>query len=196
MQDNSATDITSILVAISHDRAGAADQLMSLVMQELRVIAKSRLAHKPRDVTLHPTALVNEAFLRLFGKDTPSWENRRHFFWAASRAMHDVLVESARRHGAKKRGGGFVRVPLDDGAGCRDARAEELLAISEAIERLKEEDERVANVVLFRFFCGMDHEETARVLDVSTVTVRRDWAYAKAWLRQELGDPADESDIR
>ena len=179
--------VTTLLLAVHQGRPGAADELLALVYAELHGIARKKMTQVPRSDTLQPTALVHEAYLRLFGKTNPTWANRRHFFFAAARAMHDILVEQARRHAARKRGGNRERIDLDEGA-IVASQSEELLALNEAIERLEAIHPRVAKIVMLRFFGGLKHDEVARTLETSSATVRRDWTFAKAWLRDALGE--------
>lgn len=192
-------DVTGLLKKISGGEAGARDRLLTLVYDELRRIARNRMASVPPSETLQPTALVNEAYIRLFGKEaTPTWENRRHFFWAAARAMHDILVEKARRHTTLKRGGDRLRIALDDDVAAIEAEASDLLCLSEALEALAGEAPRAAEVVQLRFFVGLTHEEAARVMDVSSATARREWAFAKAWLHKRVSDqgPSESAQTR
>ncbi|MEQ8766807.1 MAG: sigma-70 family RNA polymerase sigma factor [Planctomycetota bacterium] len=162
----------------------AAEDLIPLVYDELRSLARARLAALPPGQTLGPTALVHEAYLRIVGRGDPGWDHRGHFFGAAARAMRDILVDQARRKGAKKRGGDrarvdpvepFIQQPVDD-----------LLAVHEALERLEREDPRKSRLIDLRYFAGFSNEETADILGVSTRTVEREWRYVRAWLKCEL----------
>jgi RNA polymerase sigma factor (TIGR02999 family) len=138
------------------------------------------------DHTLQTTALVNEAYLRLAGQTNPSWQNRAHFFAVAARAMRQILVNYAKSSRAQKRGGGAVRVELDEGAIVSPEISKEIVDLNEALERLGALDSRKARVVELKYFGGLNHDEIAEVMKVSSVTVRRDWVFAKAWLHNEL----------
>lgn len=179
-------DITRVLaMADGLDRAELLDHLLPVVYDELRVIATARLRGEDPGHTLQTTALVHEAYLRLIGGEGP-WSNRAHFFHAAAEAMRRILIEYARRRVRVKRGGGRVRVDLDEAHVAEWPDPDELLAVDEAIRRLDEVDGRAADVVRLRYFVGLSVEETARALDLSERTVMREWAFAKAWLRDAL----------
>jgi RNA polymerase sigma factor (TIGR02999 family) len=170
------------------DEQAAAD-LLPLVYDELRRTANAWMARKAPGQTLQPTALVHEAFLRLIGKaPEPGWESRRHYFFAASRAMRDILVEEARRKATLKRGGDRRRVDPDAIQIAFGAPPDGMLALDEALERLGRDDPRKQQIVLLRFFGGLSAEETARVMDVSLRTVEREWRYIRARLRMELAE--------
>jgi RNA polymerase sigma factor (TIGR02999 family) len=161
----------------------AAARLLPLVYDELRRLARRRMANEPPDHTLLPTALVHEAYLRLLGDSRASWENRGHFFAAAAQAMRRILVERARRVGRHKHGGGRQRLRLtDDLAVSEPESAADLLALDEALTSLEATDETTAEVVRLRYFAGLTIEQTAEILGVSTATVSRIWTYARAWL--------------
>lgn len=177
--------LTRLLSGVHEGQPGAADQLMKLVYSELRQIAQRKMTQLPASHTLQPTALVHEAFIRLFGNDKPSWENRHHFFWAAARAMRDILVERARQHRAQKRGGDRTRVELTENL-TLTIESDELVALNEAIERLGNTNAAAARVVMLRFFGGLNHDQTASALGISSATVRRLWTFARAWLHKEL----------
>ncbi len=169
--------------AAGHD---AAEELLPLVYEELRRLARARLAGEGAPQTLQATALVHEAWLRLVGESDPGWSGRAHFFGAAAQAMRRILVERARARGAEKRGGDARRVSLDESAAVAAEPSLELLALDEALERLREHDARKAQVVLLRHFAGLDLEEVAAAIGVSLATVKTDWTYARAWLHREL----------
>lgn len=177
--------LTTLLGAVHDGQPGAADELMQLVYNELHQIAQHKMGQMCVGHTLQTTALVHEAFLRLFGSGKPSWENRHHFFWAAARAMRDILVERARRHKTQKRGGDRTRVELTEDLTVT-VESEELLALNEAIDRLQKTNAEAAQVVMLRFFGGLDHDQAAAVLGVSSATVRRRWTFARAWLHKDL----------
>jgi RNA polymerase sigma factor (TIGR02999 family) len=187
-------EITRILsMADRLDRAEMLDHLLPVVYDELRAIAAARLRGERQGHTLQPTALVHEAYLRLLGGAGPPWNSRAHFFHAAAEAMRRILIEYARRRKRVKRGGGRVRVDLEDAQVAEWPHPDELLAVDEAIRRLEEEDSRAADVVRLRYFVGLSVEETSKALELSERTVMREWAYAKAWLRDALGEDADPS---
>jgi len=140
--------------------------------------------------TLQPTALVHEAYLRLVKNQDPGWEGRRHFFGAAAQAMREILIEQARRKDSRKRGGGSRRVELSEGLALIEPPADDLLALDEAIERLRAEKPHLAEVVLLRYYTGLSVEETADVIGRSISSVTRDWRFARAWLAGRLGDGA------
>lgn len=189
MPGTSVGDITVILKAVREGVPGAAQELIRTVQSELRELAHGQRNRQGPSRTLQTTALVNEAYLRLFRRTEPSWENRHHFFWAASRAMHDVLVEQARHHAAQKREGGRKAFAISDDIAMVE-QSQDLLDLSEALARLQEFAREPAEVVMLRFFGGLTHEDCAEILGVSEITVRRRWAFAKAWLRAALADNA------
>ncbi|MFQ5569206.1 MAG: sigma-70 family RNA polymerase sigma factor [Rhodothermales bacterium] len=182
----SKAEVTQLLLAYRQGNPQALDQLMPLVYTELHRIAALRMRRERADHTLNATALVHEAYLKLMDQNQISWQNRAHFFAIASRVMRQVLISYARKHNADKRGGGAPNTILDGKEISLDERAEELVALDEALTRLSSFDERLARVVEYRFFGGLTIEETAEVLEVSTMTVKRDWNKAKAWLYREL----------
>jgi RNA polymerase sigma-70 factor (ECF subfamily) len=178
-------DVTRLLGAAGGGDRAALERLYLHVYDELRRLAESRLRRERAGHTLQPTALVNEVYLRL-NPEAATWENRRHFFGAAAQAMRRILVDHARQKLANKRDGG-ARVTLAD----LDIQAPEqdldVLAVSEALDVLAQEDPRLSEVVSLRFFAGMSVEETARALDVAPITIKRDWAFARAWLCERIG---------
>jgi len=175
-------------VAGTKPDAAAADDLLPILYDELRAIARAQLAREKPGATLQATALVHEAWLRLVGEEDPGWSGRAHFFGAAARAMRRILVERARERSREKRGGALERVSFDSGLTFGPEPAEDLVAIDEALEKLKLRDPRKAEVVLLRYFAGLDNEEIARALGVSLTTVKSDWLYARAWLHREIAD--------
>ena len=163
------------------------DRLFSAAYEELRRLAAGVRGSDPSG-TLNPTSLVNEAYLRLVGRDGPGWECRAHFFNAAARAMRDIIVEQARRHGSLKRGGDRRRITFDEAALCLNAHADDLLALDEALRRLEETDGTATQVVMLRYFGGLGFDETAAAMGLSRSTVLREWAFARAWLRAALDE--------
>jgi RNA polymerase sigma factor (TIGR02999 family) len=182
------SELTQILDAVARGDRQAAAQLLPLVYAELRRLAALRLSQEVPGQTLQPTALVHEAYLRLVGaSDGPRWNSRGHFFAAASEAMRRILVESARRKGRVKHGGGLQRVDLDAQDVPVRPQPEEVLALDEALTRLAAEDPDAARVVDLHFFAGLPIEEAAEALGISRATAYRQWSYARAWLRCEIG---------
>ena len=182
-----AERLTSLLVMASDGNVDALNELFPLVYDELRRLARSRRRAERSDHTLNTTALVHEAYLKLVQQNRVQWQNRAHFYAVASRAMRRILINYAEARRAAKRGGGAVHAPLDEGmAHFSDAQVDELLALDEALERLKAFNPRGAEVVVYRFFGGLTHEEVAHVMGTSPVTVRRAWSTARSWLRREL----------
>lgn len=186
-----ARDITRALLALRERAPGAMDRLMPLVYEQLRRVAHWQLEAEPAGHTLTTTALVHEAYLRLVAQTRIQWQDRAHFFAIASRAMRRVLIDHARRHRAVRRGGQpdgarFRPISLDEVELPVAERAEALLALDEALDRLGRVDERLARVVECRFFGGLTEAETGVALGVSQRTVAREWAVAKGWLYREL----------
>src|SRR5687768_7137132 len=186
---SSAPDVTSLLRAWSDGDADAFAQLVPLVYDELHRMALRYVVRERTNVTLQPTALVNEVCLRLLGWDQARWQNRRHFFGVSAQLMRRVLVDIARRRDAERRGGaGAVRVSLDDVDVPGIAPDADPVAVDDALERLAVEHPRKAKVVELRFFGGLSVDETAQALDVSVRTVHNDWIFARAWLYRALTD--------
>lgn len=183
------TSITRLLQRARAGDAAASDSFWWLVQEDLHELAEGELRHERRNHTLAPTALVHEAFLRLHGSEPLRWENRAHFFGAAARAMRRVLVDHARARHRRKRAGGLAALPLGDAepAAARAARAVDLLALDEALERLRALDPRMVQVVELRFFAGLTIAEIGRLLGVSAATLASDWKIARMWLHRELG---------
>jgi RNA polymerase sigma factor (TIGR02999 family) len=179
------TDVTSLLNSVRSGDAAATDQLLILVYDELRRIAAQRLARETAAQTFQPTALVHEAYLRLVGTQSPMWENRAHFFAAAAEAMRRVLIDAARRKQRLKRAGG-ERLELTEQDRVSVPIADELLDLNESLAKLELTHPDKATVVKLKFFAAMTAEEIAAVLGVSTATVDRHWAFARAWLHREL----------
>lgn len=179
-------EVTAVLRELAQGIPGASDRLMSMVYDELRAMARGRLRSEGR-FRSDATTLVHEAYLRLFQHADQNWENRRHFFWAASKAMQGILVDRARARCRIKRGGGAVPVPLDP-AHAAQSESEGFLHLNEAIEKLQRENPDIARIVMLRYYAGLSRDEVAEVLGISSTAVWRDWEYAKAWLIAELGD--------
>jgi RNA polymerase sigma factor (TIGR02999 family) len=188
----SRDDITQILRELRGGSSGAVETLLPLVYDELRAMAHRRLNPGARDVTLDTTALVHEAYVRLFDRSQLDWNDRRHFFSVAAIAMRQIIVDHARRRSAEKRGGAMRRVDLDATNLAVDEQAEEIVALNDALSRLAKLDERLARTVELRFFGGLSVEEVAEVMQTSERTVKRDWRKARALLFQAItseGEP-------
>jgi RNA polymerase sigma factor (TIGR02999 family) len=185
-------DVTALLKIAGQGDDQATRDLLRVVYDELRTLAKSWMANTPSGQTLQPTALVHEAFMRLVGKDQKGWENRGHFFFAASRAMRDILVENARAKGRIKRGGDRRRVDLDNLSVAVDAPGDDLLALDAALSQMEKDYPWEHQIVMLRFFAGMTNDETAKAMEAPLRTIERDWRFARAWLLGVLNanDPA------
>jgi RNA polymerase sigma factor (TIGR02999 family) len=181
-----ANSITQILQTLRNGDKQALDRLMPLVYAELRRLASGYLRGERPEHTLQPTALVHEAYMRLVGQEQPEYQSRAHFFGVAAQVMRQILVDHARRCKAAKRGSGAHHVPLTDAATLTNERASVVVALDDAMEALRQLDERKAKLVEMRFFGGLTAEESATVLDVPVNTVRRDLRVAQAWLQREL----------
>ncbi len=185
-------EVTRVLSAIDHGEPHAAEQLLPLVYDELRKLAAQRLAQEKPGQTLQATALVHEAYVRLVDVDQAQrWNSRGHFFAAAAEAMRRILVERARSKGRAKRGGGAKRLELDERLLVTDDRADELLAVHEALEELERHDAQAAALVKLRFFAGLEHQEAAEVLGLGRRAADRLWLLARTWLYRALAE--DES---
>ena len=177
---------TELLLAWGRGDAAAFNRLVPLVHDELRQLARRYMRRERADHTLQPTALVNEAYLRMIAVHRVDWQNRAHFFAIAARLMRQILVDSARRHRTPHRGGAVQHVPLDEAVVPAPAPQPDLIALDEAMRRLESAYPRKSQVVELRYFGGMKLEEVAAVLGVSRDTVKRDWRFAKLWLLREL----------
>ncbi|MFI5380373.1 MAG: ECF-type sigma factor [Tepidisphaerales bacterium] len=179
-------EVTQILSALKPGNACTTDRLLPLVYEELRKLANQRMAQERGDHTLQATALVHEAYVRLVGDDACGWANRAHFFAAAAEAMRRILIEHARAKDGPRRGGGLRKLPLDvvDLATAEDP--EEIMALDDAISRLEKQDADAARVVRLRFYAGLSVDETAETLGISPRTVKREWAFARAFLFRHL----------
>ena len=182
----SPQEVTQLLAAWRGGDPQALDKLMPLVYDELRRIASRYMKREHPGHTLQTTALVNEAYLRMVGQQNVDWQNRAHFFGVAASVMRHLLVDRARANGRVRRGGNPQQVTLDEAAVVSEQKGEELLALDEALTKLNEIDERKVKIVELRYFSGLSAVETAEVLGVSEITVKREWLKAKAWLYREL----------
>lgn len=181
--------VTQILNAAVQGDRHAAEQLLPLVYDELRKLAAQRMANEAPGQTLQATALVHDAYLRLVDVDHPQqWNGRGHFFAAAAEAMRRILIEAARRKNGVKGGGGYRRVDLSDAdEAIAGPPGVDLLALDEALQKLESDEPRKAAVIKLRFFAGLTIDQAAAALGVSDATAENDWAYARAWLRLEMG---------
>jgi RNA polymerase sigma factor (TIGR02999 family) len=179
-------EVTQILHDWSGGDPDAPERLMPYVYDELRGLARAFLSRERGGHTLQPTALVNEAYLRLVDQTRVNWQNRAHFYGIASRIMRRVLIDHARAHATEKRGGTAIHLSIDDVQVPLEQRAADFVALDEALEKLEQFDERKCRIVEMRFFGGLNDEEIAAVLGVATRTVLRDWKKARLWLYREL----------
>lgn len=181
--------VTQILNAAAAGDRQAANDLLPLVYDELRALAKARLAKVPPGNTLQATALVHEAYMKVVGEADSRWDGRGHFFAAAARAMRNILVDQARRKAAVKHGGELRRIDqTPDIVASEEVPAEEMISLDASLSKLEAEDPRKGQVVMLRVFCGLTNEQTAEVLSVSLPTVERDWRFARSWLQRELSE--------
>jgi RNA polymerase sigma factor (TIGR02999 family) len=180
------SDVTQILAAVRAGDEAASARLFELVHAELRQVAAQKMARESAGHTLQPTALVNEAWLRLGADAQPHWQNRAHFFGAAAEAMRQILVDRARRKQAQRRGEGAEHVELDGLQLAGPVEDDQLLAMNDALERFSALDVPNAELVKLRYFVGLTTEQAAKVMNISEPTAKRWWAYAKAWLFNEL----------
>ena len=180
------SDVTRILERAQAGDPRAADELLPLVYGELRKLAAAKMAQEIPGQTLQPTALVHEAWLRLVGSQNQQWNGRAHFFGAAAEAMRRILIENARRKRAVCHGGGQVRLDINEIEIAARAKDDELLAVSEALEKLAARDKQKAELVKLRYFVGLTTEEAAEVLRISVPTADRWWNFSRAWLFEEI----------
>ena len=186
MPRTASHQVTLLLNQISQGDKHSGDELVPLVYAELRRLAKARMAREKAGHTLQGTALVHEAYLRLIGDEEMQWENRGHFFAAAAEAMRRILIEAARKKARIRHGGGQARVSLDDTEVGIVARADDVLELDDALEKLESRDPRMGQVVKLRYFAGLTVDETAQALGTSPRSVNRLWTGAKAWLYREM----------
>jgi RNA polymerase sigma factor (TIGR02999 family) len=186
MSKNNSGVVTKVLQAAKSGDKEAAAQLLPLLYEELHRLALARMAKLPPGQTLQPTALLHEAYLRLVGKEDIHIESRKHFFFAAARAMRDILVERARAKAGPKRGGGRQRVELNDAIALEEPPAQEVLALHEALADLERLDPLKGQIVHLRYFGGLEAAEAAEVLGISERTLHRHWRFIKAWMKNRL----------
>ena len=179
-------DVTALLVEVANGNQAAQEQLVPLVYDHLKKLARGYMRRERADHTLQTTALVHEAYLQLVRQRSPNWQGRAQFFGIAAQLMRRILIDHARRHLRAKRGGTQAVLPLDEALVFAPEHAEDLLKLDEALDRLSKLDPRQSRIVELRFFGGLNVEETSKFLGVSPITVKRDWALAKVWLYGEL----------
>src|SRR5450432_2431728 len=183
---SSPEKVTQLLTGWGDGNTAALTELTPLVYEDLRRLAHHYMSGQRPDHTLQATALVNEAYLRLADQTNPSWQNRAHFFAVAARAMRHILVDYARRYRSQKRGGGAVKIELEEAGLVSAGQATEIVDLHDALENLAALDARKAEVVELKYFGGLSYDEIAEVLKISPITVRRDWEFARTWLFSRL----------
>jgi RNA polymerase sigma-70 factor, ECF subfamily len=183
--DNERGEVTQLLKAMAHGDPQAAESLLPLVYAELHRLAKAYMRRERPEHTLQPTALINEAYLRL-AQEPIDWNNRQHFIAISANVMRRVLVDHARAHNAEQRGGGMQRVEMQDEFAISPEKLEEVTLLDEALKNLEKENPRQAKVVELRYFGGLSVEEISALLGVSPRSVKRDWSLARGWLFREL----------
>jgi RNA polymerase sigma factor (TIGR02999 family) len=181
-------EVTRIINAIEQGDPHAAEKLLPLVYEELRVLAAQKMAQEPPGQTLQATALVHEAYIRLVGSEIQNWNSRGHFYAAAAEAMRRILIDNARRKKSLRRGGGRQRIKFEAAilVDSKVSPTDDLVALDKALQKLSDKDKLKADLVKLRFFAGLTSEQAARVLDVSPATAERYWDYARSWLRVEI----------
>jgi RNA polymerase sigma factor (TIGR02999 family) len=178
--------VTQLLQQAQGGNVAARDQLMELVYRELHGMARKYAARERKGHSLQATALLHEVYLKLFGSGEPDLQNRSHFFAMAARHMRNVLVDYARQRLAGKRGGDVIRFSLEDGDGAREYDPDQLLAVHMALEKLEEFDSHLAHLVELKYFAGLTDQEIAGVLNINFAKLRRDWEFARTWLRGKI----------
>lgn len=188
MPSEPSADVTRLLLELKQGNRLVLQELMPVVYAELHRLAASFVRGERHHHTMLTTDLVHEAYLKLVGAEQQTYENRAHFFSVAATSMRQILIDAARRRNAVKRGGGLLRVDLDEGAELREDNAEDLVALDEALTGLASFDPDLARIVELRFFTGLTVDEIAGLLGVSASTIKREWTAAKAWLSREMGE--------
>lgn len=182
----STQGVTHLLIDLSNGKSEVVDELLPIIYDELKRIAASYLRRERSDHTLQPTALVNEAYMKMIDITQVSWQNKAHFIGVAANQMRRILVDHARHHNAQKRGGEFQIMTLNDEIDHADEKSADLIALDDALNELAKMDPTKAKIVELRYFGGLSTNETAEVLGVSAITVKRHWKLAKAWLYGQL----------
>lgn len=183
-------DVTALLRAMNRGDRTASEKLLPLVYNELHRLAKIYMRRERPDHTLQPTALINEAYLRL-ARDSTDWQSRAHFIGIAANVMRQVLIDHARRHNARMRGGDLLRVDFDEGFIASDGKSPDLLALDEALVKLEKINPRQAKVVELRYFAGLSVDEIANILGIAPRSVKRDWSVARVWLYRAIRNKSD-----
>ncbi|NOX66723.1 MAG: sigma-70 family RNA polymerase sigma factor [Chlorobi bacterium] len=186
MRHNISHNVTQLLNQVSNGDEFALNSILPLVYNELRKISSKYLRDEYRHNTLQTTELVHEAYLKLIGSNSLSWESRAHFYGIAAKSMRQILVDHARKRKSQKRGKGETLLPLENANFVVGESEEQILNLNDALNKLETLEERSAKIVELRFFSGLSIEETAKLLNISTATVKRDWKFAKAWLYREI----------
>ena len=186
MENRARDDVTALLGQLVKGDDDAAAKLIPIVYDELRRLAAAYMRRERKDHTLQPTALVNEAYLKLIEQRSVDWQSRAHFFGIAAQVMRRILIDHARGHLRDKRGGGAIPVPLDEALVFAPEQSSELVKLDASLERLAKLDPRQSRIVELRFFGGLTVEQTADMLGISAKTVKRDWSMAKAWLHGDM----------
>jgi RNA polymerase sigma factor (TIGR02999 family) len=184
-------EVTQLLIDWSRGDKAALEQLIPLVHAELRRLARHYMGRENPGHTLQTSALINEAYIRLVDQQDVPWQNRAHFFAVSAQVMRHILIDHARSHAYAKRGGGARQVPFDEAVALNDQRADELVALDDALNMLAAMDTRKSQIIELRFFGGLSIEETAEAMKISPITVTREWRSAKAWLRREMNNESD-----
>lgn len=185
---SSAPNVTALLNKISEGDQNAPEKLLEVVYEELRKLAYSYFKNENPSHTLQPTALVHEAYIRLIDWKNVSWENRAQFFSVAAKVMRNILIDHARQKKTEKHGGNFEKIVLDETISFSNTREINLLDLDEALQELEQLNERQARIIELKFFTGLTNEETAKTLQVSEMTIKRDWNFAKTWLYRRLNN--------
>lgn len=194
MPDTSTQELTQMLIQLSEGKTQVVNDILPLIYDELRSLASNYLRRERSDHTLQPTALVHEAYIKLIDQTQVKWQNRAHFFGIAANIMRRILVDYARKHHAEKRGGDAEKMPLEEEILIvSEGKSAELLALDEALENLAKVDPQKSKIVELRYFGGLSVEETAEVLGVSEITVKRHWRMAKAWLYGQLANDQEKA---
>jgi len=185
------SEVTQLLIDWSHGDKAALERLIPLVHAELRKLARHYMGRENPGHTLQTSALINEAYIRLVDQQNVPWQNRGHFLAVSAQVMRHILIDHARSHAYAKRGGGARKVPLDEAMALNDQRANELLALDDALNSLAVMDARKSQIIELRFFGGLTIEETGEAMKISPMTVTREFRSAKAWLRREMNNVND-----
>ena len=187
MHESSQQNITLLLEECVNGKKEAVNELLPLVYNELKRISSKYLHDEYRNHTLQTTELVHEAYIKLIGGHEINWQNRSHFFGIAANSMRQILVDYSRRRNSQKRGEGKTHVSLDDAEGMIFSSEEDIIALDDALKKLEAFDPELSKVVELRFFAGLNVDETAKVMNCSASTVKREWSLAKSWLYREMG---------